>query len=86
MTDPTLFKDVADVNQDGFVNNADIQFLITLVADNINVSGEALPGSTVSGGEAGSTSSPPVTAVPEPATIVLLGLGALAIAIRRRAR
>ena len=85
LTDPTLFKDVADVNQDGFVDNADIQALITLVANNIIVSGGTVPGNELVG-DASAAGPQPVTAVPEPASIVLLGLGALTIAFRRRTR
>ena len=64
LTDPTLFSLVADVNNDGSFNNADLQYLLTLL-------------------KSGGGSSDPV---PEPASIVLLGLGGLAIAIHRRVR
>jgi hypothetical protein len=75
---------IADIDRNGTVNNADIQALITLVANNtVIVSGGPLPGSTLGGGEPGAASTPPVTAVPEPASIVLLTFGALAIALRR---
>jgi hypothetical protein len=77
LTDPTLFKDVADVNGDGFVNNLDIQSLISIVAG--NATDGASPGSVVGGDSS-------ITAVPEPTTIVLMGLGALGIAFRRRSR
>lgn len=67
MSDPTHLLEVADVNQDGFVTNADIQGLISLVANNAALG---------SGGGSGE-----VTAVPEPASMMLCGLGALLIAI-----
>ena len=50
------------------INNADVQALINLVANN------------------GLAAAVRLTAVPEPASIVLLGIGALAIAFRRRSR
>jgi hypothetical protein len=55
---------IGDINDDGMVNNADLQALLNLLK---------------SGG--GSTDP-----IPEPASIVLLGLGTLAIAYRRRFR
>jgi hypothetical protein len=74
MSDPQHLLEVADVDGDGRVTNADIQALISLVANN-SVSG-------ISGGSGGGS----VAAVPEPASIVLLSFGALAIAFRRRCR
>ncbi len=55
---------IGDMNNDGVVNNADLQAFLDLLN---------------SGG--GSSNS-----VPEPASLALLGLGALAIAYRRRSR
>jgi len=55
---------IGDINNDGVVNNADLQALLDL----LNRGG-------------GSSNS-----VPEPASLALLGLGALAIVIRRRIR
>ena len=75
MSDPQNLLEVADLNQDGLVTNADIQALISLVANNI---ASGIGGNVPAGGE--------VTAVPEPASIVLLGIGALAIAFCRRLR
>ncbi len=60
MTDPQFFRDVADVNGDGQVNNADLQALISLVAN---------------GPDSGSGA---LTAVPEPATINMMLIGAMA--------
>jgi len=66
LTDPQQFKLVADLTGDNLVNNADLQGLIVYLANNAG----ALP---APGGDS-------VAAVPEPTSIVLFGLGALAIA------
>jgi hypothetical protein len=63
LTDDQL-RYLEDVNNDGVVNNADLQALLDLL---------------ISGGGS-------ADAVPEPASIALLGLGALAIAFRRRSQ
>jgi hypothetical protein len=60
----TQLLDTEDVNDDGVVNNADLQAMLDLL-------------------KTGGGSADPV---PEPASIVLLDLGALAIAFRRRSR
>ncbi len=67
MTDPLLFRDVADVNGDGSINNADVQALITLIANH-----EA-------SGNGGLTAVPE----PATVTLGMIGLGILAMRRRR---
>ena len=64
-------KFILDANRDGLVNNLDIQAEINLVANFISTGN--LPGAIPGGESVGSG----VSAVPEPASIVLLGLGGL---------
>lgn len=59
---------IGDINGDGKIDNADLQSLITLLANNAASGGSLL------------------TPVPEPVSIVLLGLGALAMVLCRRSR
>ena len=67
--------DVADIDGDGFLTNLDIQAEINLVASLVPPGPGSLPvGGSAPGG---------VTAVPEPASFVLLGLGSLILASRR---
>jgi hypothetical protein len=60
--------DVADVNSDKGVNNLDLQALIVATANGVPLPG---PG----GGS--------LTAVPEPSSVLLLGLGGVMLALRR---
>ena len=60
--------DVADINGDKNVTNADLERLICLLANG---------GGNPSGGAT-------ITAVPEPASIVLLVVAGFALAVRRR--
>ena len=66
MNDPTQFLEVADVNGDTYVNNTDIQALISLVANNI--------AGGIGSGSGGSSS---MSAVPEPTSVVLLLAGVI---------
>ena len=85
LTDPTLFKEVADVNGDNRVDNLDIQALISLVANNAALGiGGALPVGVIGGGDAAAFGAQQLTAVLEPSSILLFGIGALAIAFCRR--
>ena len=65
VSDMTHLLDVADVNGDGIINDADLQALISLVANN------------AASGHGG------LTAVPEPATLSLCGMGFSVFAVRR---
>ena len=74
---------ILDANRDGLVNNLDIQAEIGLVANFISTG--SLPGALpVVGGSVSGDNS--VTAVPEPASFVLLGFGETILLIQRARR